>query len=66
MPWHYRIRKRLINGEPWFDVVEFIRKGRSRAWTENAMAPSGESREEVIRTLTMMLKDCQANKVFTE
>lgn len=66
MPWHYRIRKRMINGQPWYDVVEFIRMGKSRGWTQNSMEPSGETRAQVIRTLEMMLKDCKSTKAFTD
>ena len=66
MPWHYRIRKRMINGKAWFDVVEFYTDGKRRGWTVDSMDPSGDSRHEVIRTLEMMLKDCKTTKSFTE
>lgn len=65
MTWHYRIRKRIINGEPWYDVVEFI-TGKQKGWTQDGMAPGGETRAEVIRCLEMMLKDCKATKAFTD
>lgn len=66
MPWSYRIRKRILNGEPWFDVVEFIVMGKSRGWTENGMAPGGETRAEVIRCLEMMLQDVKKSKTLVD
>lgn len=65
MSWRYRIRKRIIDGEPWYDVVEFY-ESRHPSWTQDSIAPGGETRDEVIRCLEMMLKDCKATKTFTD
>lgn len=66
MHWRYRARKRIINGQPWVDVVEYFIDGKSRSWTRESMAPGGESRAILIKTLEMMLKDCKQQTAFTD
>lgn len=63
MTWRYRIRKRWIDGEPYFDVVEFYQNG---CWTDGSAYPTGSTRGEVIRTLEMMLDDCKKTNSFTD
>lgn len=66
MPWHYRIRKRILDKKPWFDIVEYFVSGKSRGWTKEGMAPEGETREEVIQCLKMMLKDALTRKTLID
>lgn len=66
MHWRYRARKRIINGQVWFDVVEYIIDGKSRSWARESMAPGGESRAVLIKTLEKMLKDCKEQTAFTD
>lgn len=66
MSWHYRVRKRILNGEPWYDIVEYIIHGKSRGWTQNGMTPGGESRKIVIKCLEMMLKDAKKYKTLVD
>lgn len=66
MPWSYRLRKRMFNGTPWFDVVEYYVSGKSKGWTQDGMAPGGETRDEVINCLEMMLADVKGSKVLVE
>lgn len=64
MSWHYCIRKRIVEGLEWYDVVEYY-DGHAR-WTEDSMAPGGESREGVIECLEMMLADCKKYEMVVE
>ncbi len=67
MSWHYRIRKKVYNGEPWYDIVEFynLPKGE-KAWTESGMSPGGSSRKEAIRNLQQMLVDARKYKTLID
>src|SRR5690349_14382891 len=57
MSWHYRIRKKVYLGEPWYDIVEYYKlEGASKpCWTVNSMTPGGGTRAEVIENLEQML-----------
>lgn len=64
MSWHYRIRKRIVGGDPWFDVVEYHVVGKLKGWTEIGLKPEGATRKEVIRCLEMMLKDAKKRRTL--
>ena len=62
MSWHYQVRRRVIDGEKVFDIVE--KYGKSIGWTENSIAPWGESKKELIHVLEMMLVDAKMYPSF--
>lgn len=62
MSWHYRVRKRTIDGETVFDIVEMYKN--PRVWTEDGMEPIGDTKEKVIQTLKKMLKDAKKYSVL--
>ncbi|MEK9894921.1 MAG: hypothetical protein VW577_05360 [Pelagibacteraceae bacterium] len=62
MGWHYQIRKRRLNGELWFDMVEVYDHG----WTVDGIEPGGDTPEEVIRDLQRMLADAHAYPVLDD
>jgi len=66
MSWHYRIRKRIVDDEPVFDIVEMYNspQGTFRVWTEEGMQPIGDTKEKVIQTLKHMLKDAKKYSVL--
>jgi len=64
MSWHYRVRKRMVNGEKLFDIVEMYTK--PRGWTKDGMKPVGNSKKEIIRDLEMMLGDAKKYSVLDE
>lgn len=64
MVWHYRIRKRTDQGQDWYDIVEYHEN--PEAWTKDSMAPGGETREEVIKCLEMMLADAKKYDILIE
>tara|TARA_Y100000310_G_scaffold155934_1_gene155378 strand:+ start:2364 stop:2576 length:213 start_codon:yes stop_codon:yes gene_type:complete len=66
MTWNYRIRKRIIKGKSWYDIVEFYNHGTKRSWTESGMKPEGETKKDVIWCLVMMLKDAKKYNAFTD
>lgn len=61
MSWHYQIRKRIIDGQKVFDIVE--RYGKDM-WTVRGMNPTGESKAEVIRDAERMLADAKKYPVL--
>lgn len=65
MSWRYRIRKRIIDGKPWYDVVEYYTTPLGKSWTAGGMA-CGESKKEVIKCLRMMLDDCKHSNAFID
>lgn len=68
MSCHYRIRKRIIEGEPWFDIVEWYgskAKGKG-SWTTDSIAPGAETKEDLIQELETMLADAKKHSVFTD
>ena len=64
MNWHYRIRKRIVDDELVFDIVEMY--SNPRVWTEEGMQPIGDTKEKVIQTLKHMLKDAKSIEVQEE
>lgn len=62
--WSYRARKRTDKGEVWYDVVEYYTD--PRGWTRNGIAPGGETKEELILELEMILKDVKAHRVLID
>lgn len=65
MTWHYRIRKRVFIGEPWYDIVEFYHM-RPSGWTKDGMTPGGSTRQEVIENLEMMLRDAKKYRTLVD
>jgi len=55
MGWHYQIRQREDKGQVWYDIVEVYEN--PTGWTRDSIAPSGETPEELMMCLEMMLKD---------
>jgi len=60
--WNHRIRKRIISGEPWYDVVEAHYESHKNAenneeccYTEDGIAPGGSDIEELKWELEHML-----------
>lgn len=64
MSWHYQVRKRTINGDPFYDIVEMFEG--PLGWTEASMSPCGETYEEIIRDLERMLWDAKQHPIFEE
>jgi len=62
MSWHYQIRKRVIDKEEVFDIVE--RYSNPDVWTVEGMKPVGDTKEEIIRDLEMMLADAKKYPVM--
>ena len=65
MGWTYRIRKRMVEGLEWYDVVEYY-DTPPVTWTEESMVPGGETREGVIQCLEMMLADAKKYDTVVE
>jgi hypothetical protein len=60
MSWSYRIRKQFIDGEPWYDIVEYVDGGKhQKGWTESSITPGSETRKGLIWVLENMLKDAK-------
>ena len=58
MTWHYEPCKIIPKeGEAYFAIREIIVKGKKVGWTEDNIAPIGDTRMELIDILTTMLKD---------
>ena len=67
MSWHYRVRKKVWKGTPLYDLVEYYNDGPFKgSWTENGIAPGGETCAELIAELEMMLKDAKRYKILVE
>lgn len=64
MSWHYQIRKRVIDKEEVFDIVE--RYSNPDGWTVEGMKPVGDTKEEIIRDIEMMLADAKKYPVMEE
>lgn len=58
--WNYRILRHRDKGHTWFSVHEVYYDDKNRAWgyTQDAVAAKGETKDETIACLRMMLKDC--------
>lgn len=66
--WHYQIRKRTgtdYHGERWttYDIVENYGK---HGHTMEGMRPFGSTKEELIKTLEMMLADAKHYRTLVE
>ena len=58
MSWHYQIRQRTLEDKTiWYDIVEVYTGELGN--TIEGMKPEGESVEEVIHVLEMMLADAK-------
>lgn len=64
MNWHYQIRKREDKGQVWYDIVE-VYPGPI-GWSCDSQAPTGETQEELIRTIEMMLADAKKYPVLED
>ena len=64
MSWHYQIRKRTQNDRDVFDIIE--RYVNPDGWTAREIAPCGETAEELVCDLEMMLNDARKHPVFEE
>lgn len=62
MNWHYQVRKKVIEDETVFDLVEVYKN--PRVWTEKGMKPIGNTKKEVIQILEMMLDDAKKYPVL--
>lgn len=65
MSWHYQLRKQEYeNGRVWYDVVECYEN--PHGWTEDGIAPAGETPTGVIEVLEQMLADVRKYPVLGE
>lgn len=64
MSWHYQIRKRVINNEAMYDIVEMF--DGTTGWIEGSMAPYGATQDELLTDITRMLQDAARYPVFEE
>ena len=62
MSWHYQVRKRTDKGQDIFDIVEVYRQ--PAGWTEGSVHAQGETKDEVIHELEMMLADARQYPVL--
>jgi hypothetical protein len=51
MSWHYRLRKR----KDCYDIIEYYPE--MDTWTEDGVGPVADSREDMLKALTDMLRD---------
>lgn len=63
MSWHYCIRRRPLVDGVWYDIVEVYdgEKGQ-KSWTIGGVTPGSETRNGLIETLEMVLKDAKHYK----
>lgn len=64
MSWHYQIRKREDKGQVWYDIVEVYTD--PMGWSRDSQAPTGETPEELMRTIEMMLADAKKYPVLED
>jgi len=65
--WHYQATHRTDHGEDVYEVREIYPKwgeDGETLWTQDAMAPYGETKAELAECLQMMLKDVCHYDVF--
>lgn len=58
--WRYQATHHTVNGEDVYEVREVyagLATDGSLSWTEDAIAPVGETRQELVKCLEMMLAD---------
>lgn len=63
--WSYRALRHVQNGEEHFQIHEvyYDATGKIRACTQNEIAAFGETKEELMESLRMMLRDCERSVV---
>ena len=67
MTWHYSATHRPVHGDDVFEVREVFPADEQLGetlWTEDAMAPYGNTKAELVQCLRMMLADVQEFGVF--
>lgn len=67
MHWNYRVTRREVDGEVEFTIREVyydIEKPGDIGWTESAIAPSGETLEELLEDLERMRQSAVDLKVI--
>ena len=60
MTWRYQATHRVVSGEDVYEVREVyggLNDDGSLAWTENGIVAFGETKEELLECLSMMLRD---------
>ena len=62
MSWHYRVRKRLLDGEEWFDMVEYYTD--PDGWTRREVAPGADTYDELVAQLQRMLDDAKERPIL--
>jgi len=64
--WKYAVVKRKYEHETSYEIHElyFNEDNSLHAFTENGVAPYGETKEELFETLMMMLNDCVDKEVY--
>ena len=64
--WHYAPSVEIIDGEEVWTVREVYRNaaGEITMWSFDPDAPQGDSRDELIRCLEMMLADVRSRDTF--
>jgi len=67
MHWNHRIVRKWIDNEPWYSIREVFYNDDNTvyAYTQDAIAPEGESTEILRQTLEWMLK-CLDNPVLDQ
>lgn len=64
MTWKYTV---VLRNDEYGLVEEYHDDdGKSLGWTQEFMTPTGESHEELIRCLKMMLNDAEKSDVYVE
>lgn len=66
MTWNYRMTKRMEYDVEVYEIREvyYDDEGGVRGWTEEAMAPYGETPEELFETLNKMLQAASMRPVL--
>ena len=62
--WNNRIIRHKSDSGDWYAIHEvyYDNEGKTTAWTVNAQEPFGESVDELISSLKMMLADAERSK----
>lgn len=64
MSWHYRVRRRKFLDKWVYDIVEVYTN--PKGWTDNSMAPRGDTRRGLIKDLERMLEDAKKYPTLTD
>lgn len=60
MSWNYRIMRHTKDREEWYELHEmFYGIECGNVWTESGVVPFGDTREELIMCIEMMLSDAK-------